>query len=193
MTKCVNLSNIDAAVTCDDRDNVGGVKAFLIFGYWDDVDAFPEFPKPTDSAPLTLEAAGAWVGDVVMKAGTNAYLMEFTDETGELKISDQGEFGGESFKFDLSITSARMRKKIFGFENAVKGRKMFFIVTDANGQSYLMGDKNNAARRVAGEGSTTGAKFADLNKTGMLFTYSCSRKLIYTGDTETLLQTVPTE
>ncbi len=46
---------------------------------------------------------------------------------------------------DLNIISAKMRKKIFGFENATKGRKMFFIVTDNNGTNYLMGDKRRGA------------------------------------------------
>ena len=58
---------------------------------------------------------------------------------------------------DLNIISAKMRKKIFGFENATKGRKMFFIVTDNNGTNYLMGDKRRGALRASGDGATTGA------------------------------------
>lgn len=191
MGKCITLANIDQALSCADMDNMGGLTPKLIYGYWNDVDVWPTVPAGTELAPIALDAAGVLTGDLVMKAGTSAYQMDFTDETGELKISDQGETGGESYLYDLSIVLAKARKQIFGFENATKGRKMFFIVQDNNGTYYLMGDKRNGAKKVSGDGSTTGTKATDLNKNSLHYTYNALRKLTYAGDVETLLTVVP--
>lgn len=191
MAKCVNLSNIDDALTCANLDNMGGIAPRIIFGYHEDVGTWPNFPTQVGEVPLVLDAAGLLVGDVVMKDGTCAYVMDFTDDTGEFKMTDQGEMGGESYLYDLTIIAAKMRKKILGFENATKGRKMFFIVNDNNGLYYLMGDKRNGARRVSGDGSTTGANAAARNQNSLHYTYNCPRKLVYEGDVVNLLTVVP--
>jgi len=191
MKKCVNLSNIDDALDCATLDNMGGIVPKLIFGYYEDVATWPDFPAPVGDAAMDLDVAGALKGDVVMKEGTCAYVMDFTDDTGEFKITDQGETGGESHVYDLTIIAAKMRKKIFGFENATRGRRLFFIVQDNNGTRYLMGDKRNAARRVSGDGSTTGANAAARNQNSMHYSYNCPRKLVYEGDAVNLLTVVP--
>lgn len=185
--KCINLSDIDEAVACVDLDNLAGVVQEVIYGYWEDVATWPDLPAPADDASMSFEEAGAWDGDVVMKNGCRAYKLVFTDESGELQITDQGETGGESCKYSLDIVRAKMSKVIFGFENATRGRRLFLIVTDKNGNSYLMGDKLNACRKVAGDASTTGKTGTDLNKTPLKFEYNCPRKLMYTGDMVKLL------
>ena len=80
-----------------------------------------------------------------------------------------------------------MRKKIFGFENATKGRKMFFIVTDNNGTNYLMGDKRRGALRASGDGATTGASSTARNQNTLHYTFTAPRKCVYEGDTEDIL------
>lgn len=189
--RCINLGNIDDALDCSNIDNMGGIVPSLIYGYWDDVATWPDLPVPTAEKALELDEAGAWSGDVVMKEGTCAYKMDFTDDTGEFKMSDQGETGGESTLYDLTIIAAKMRKKIFGFQNATKGKKMFFIVQDNNGIYYLMGDRRNGAKSVAGDGATTGANATARNQTSLKFQYNCPRKLVYEGDTENLLKVTP--
>lgn len=187
--KCVELANIDEAIACADLDNLAGVVQELIFFYWNDVATWPDLPAPTGEAgSMTFEQAGAWDGDVVMKEGTCAYKLVFTDNSGELTITDQGETGGESCLFELNITRTKMSQVIFGFENATRGRRLGLIVTDKNGQRYLMGDKLNAARRAAADATTTGKVGTDLNKVPMKFTYECPRKLMYTGDVENILK-----
>ncbi len=187
--KCIELADIDEAVSCADLDNLAGVVQSLIYGYWEDVASWPDLPEPTgEAAAMSLVEAGAWDGDLIMKAGCRAYQLVFTDESGELTISDQGETGGESCKYELSITRAKMSQVIFGFENATRGRRMFLIVTDKNGNRYLMGDKLNAAKKVAADASTTGKVGTDLNKIPLKFNYSCARKLMYTGDVENILK-----
>ena len=166
---CIALDDINEAMDCENQDNMGGIIPSVIFGYHADVATWPDYPKKTES-PLSLEEAGTLVGDLVMKESCRAYKMDFTDELAEFKITDQGESGGESFLMDLNIISAKMRKKIFGFENATKGRKMFFIVTDNNGTNYLMGDKRRGALRASGDGATTGASSTARNQNTLHYT-----------------------
>ncbi len=188
MGKCVNLADIDAAVSCEEFDNLAGIVDEIIYGYWDDVATWPSLPKGTDNEALSLEAAGAWDGDVVMKAGTRAYKLRFTDQTGVLTMTDQGEVGGESVLYQLDIVRSKMSQLILGFMNATRGRKMFFIVTDKNGVTYLMGDKLNGAQKIAGDAATTGTTPTDRNAVPLRFTYACPRNLVYKGDKEKLLK-----
>jgi hypothetical protein len=188
MTKnCVDLADLDEAISCADLDNIGGVVSTLIFGYYDDVATWPDLPKSTDTASLTLEAAGKLDGDLVMKTATCAHKLVFTDDSGEFQITPQGEIGGMSFKYTLSIVRAKMSAVIFGFENATRGRRMFLIVQDRNGNYYLMGDALTPARRVTGDASTTGKASTELNKNPLNFEYSSPRKLMYTGDVVKIL------
>lgn len=186
--KCIELADIDEIVSCADLDNLAGVVQSLVYGYWEDVASWPDLPAPSgEAAVMSFAEAGAWDGDLVMKAGCRAYQLVFTDESGELTITDQGETGGESCKYELAITRAKMSQVIFGFENATRGRRLFLIVTDKNGNRYLMGDKLNAAKKIAADASTTGKSGTELNKTPLKFSYSCPRKLMYTGDVEKIL------
>lgn len=187
MPNCINLADIDSAVSCADFDNIGGLVQEIIYGYWDDVATWPELPSGTDSDAISLEDAGKWKGDIVMAAGKRAYKMQFTDENGEFTMTDQGEVGGESVLYQLDIVKAKTNATILGFMNATRGRKMFFVVTDKNGNSYLMGDALNAAKKIAGDAVTTGRATTDLNKVPLRFTYVCPRNLIYVGDTKGIL------
>lgn len=183
---CIALDDINEAMDCDNMDNMGGIVPTIVYGYHADVAVWPEYPKKAAEA-LSLEQAGVLTGDLVMKDGCKAYKMDFTDEVSEFKITDQGETAGESFLYDLSIISAKMRKKIFGFENATKGRRMFFLVQDNNGTWYLMGDKRRGAMRTSGDGSTTGASSTARNQNSMHYTFTAPRKCVYEGDTENIL------
>lgn len=189
MPKCVNLADIDLNLSCAEQDNMGGIAPVVIFGYADEVGAWPELPTPeSGAAALDLEAAGALDGDLVMASGNRAYKFEFTDDVGSFTIKPQGEQGGESFLYTLSIINAKIRKKILGFVNAVKGKKIFFIVQDNNGLFYLMGDAKRGARLANdSEGFTTGSNPTERNQAALNFTYSCPRALVYEGDTENLL------
>ena len=183
---CIALDDINEAMDCNSQGNMAGIVPSVIFGYHEDVATWPDYPKKTD-APLSLEEAGTLVGDLVMKEGRRAYKMDFTDDLAELKITDQGETGGESSLMDLNIISPKMRKKVFGFENATKGRKMFFIVTDNNGTNFLMGDKRRGAMRASGDGATTGTGSSGRNQSTLHYTFATPIKCVYEGDMEDIL------
>ena len=193
MANCVTLADIDANVSCEEFDNLAGIVDEIIYGYWDDVATWPNLPSGTQNQNLTLQDAGAWDGSITMKADTRAYKLRFTDGTGVLTMTDQGEQGGESVLYQLDIVRAKISQLILGFQNATRGRKLFFIVTDKNGISYLMGDKLNAAQKVAADASTTGTAPTDRNGVPLRFTYSCPRNLVYTGDKVNILTAVPSQ
>lgn len=190
--KCIELADIDELVSCQDIDNLAGIVQEVIYFYWEDVATWPDLPTPSDDGTMSLEEAGAWDGDVVMKEGCRAYKLVFTEDSGELTITDQGETGGESCRYELTVTRAKMSKVIFGFENATRGRRLGLIVTDKNGSCYLFGDKLNAAHKVAADASTTGKSGTELNKTPLKFGYDCPRKLMYTGDVTNILTVAKT-
>ncbi len=187
MGNCINLADIAANVSCEEYDNLGGIVDQVVYGYWDDVKDWPKLPEATGNAGMDLTEAGKWDGKVRMETGKRAYLLRFTDQTGVLTMTDQGEVGGESVLYQLDIVRSKISPTIMGFVNATRGRKMFFIVTDKNGISYLMGDKLNAAVKVAGDAATTGTVQTDRNSVPLRFTYSCPRNLIYDGDPTELL------
>ena len=134
MPNCISLSTIDSQLSCQEQDNMGGLVPQLIFGYHDDVASWPDWPAPAANpvTPLTLDAAGAITGDLVMGTGVCAYKMDFTEEQGSFSIAPQGDPGAISFLYTLNIINRRIRKKLLGFMNAAKNRKMFFLVQDAN-------------------------------------------------------------
>lgn len=188
MNKCfIQLADIDEAQLGADTDNVGGIVHKFIYGYWDEVATWPDKPSSDDKDSLTLEEAGFLEGDVVMKAGKRAYEFAFTDDSGEVSITDQGELGGESCRYELTVGRAKMTPTVMGFENAVRGRRMFFIAKDRNGYCYLLGDKLVPARKITGDASTTGKAASELNQTPLKFAYDAPRKLMYKGDTTALL------
>lgn len=189
MNNCIALADIDEAINCADIDNVGGIVQEIGIAYADDIATWPELPAPAgNSSTMDLATAGAWAGDLVQKTGKKFYRVIFTDETGAFTITQQGEQGAESYLYQLDISRAKMNAVIFGFENAIRGRKLVILVKDKNGVCYMMGDKLNAAKMVAADATTTGTAASDKNNVPLRFTYVCPRKLVYTGDMEDIFQ-----
>jgi len=187
MAKHVTLENIDHAL---DGGNMAGIRPRIIYGYQEDVSVWPAAPNGSVT-PLSLEDAGELTGDVVMKAGTKAFTFDFTEDVGTHGMAIVGEVDALHVDHTLSLTKAKIVAKILGFMNAAMDRKMFFIVTDENETSYLMGDKNRGASMVAGDGTTTGAGSGDRNQTSLQFKYRARKALVYKGDLEDLLIEVP--
>lgn len=189
MNNCIALADIDEAINCADIDNVGGLVQEIYIGYAEDVATWPKLPAPAgDSSTMSLTDAGTWNGDIVQKTGKKFFKVVYTDETGTFTITQQGEQGAESYLYQLDISRAKMNATIFGFENAIRGRKLVIIVKDKNGVCYLMGDSLNAAKMIAADASTTGTAVTDKNNVPLRFTYACPRKLVYDGDTVNILE-----
>lgn len=187
MAKTIALADVEHSV---EGGNMSGIVARVIYGYHEDIAVFPAYPDGSVT-PLTLDAAGTLVGDVVMKTGTRAYYLDFTEDVGTFKINTVGEADGIHFEMDLSIVKAKIKAKILGFMNAAADRKMFFIPQDENGNNYLMGSKNRGCNFVPGDGASTGASGGDRNQTSLNFKFRTRKAHIYAGDIEDVLVQVP--
>jgi hypothetical protein len=188
---CINLEDLDHNLGCS--GNVSGIVPKLIYGYHGDVAVWPEEPLPASvSSPLALEESATLENDVVMKDGTRAFEMEFTEDAGSLTINPVGEIDGGQMEYTLTIVKAKIVKKILGLMNAALGRKMFFIVQDENGLRYLMGNKRRGCTFVTGgDGATTGTTSSDRNQTTLQFKFRSGRAFVYEGDVEDILEVAP--
>ena len=186
--KYITLSDVDHNLGND--GNMPGIIPSLIYGYHEDVATWPDEPNGTVT-PVTLDAAGILTGDVIMKPGTRAYMLDFTEDVGSFKMATAGEIDSVHWKYELDIIKAKIQKTILGFANAAASRKMFFIVSDENGTNYLMGNKRRGASMAGGDGATTGAGSGDRNQIGLKFEFRTRKALVYEGDIEDILIQVP--
>lgn len=188
MSKQITLADIDHKL---DGGNMSGIVSRLIYFYHEDVAVWPTVPDGAVT-PLTLEQAATLTGDVVMKPGTRAFTLDFTEDVGSFKIVPVGEVDGQHFEHDLQIIKAKIAAKVLGFMNAATDRRICFIVEDENGVNYLMGDKRRGASFITGgDGATTGAGSGDRNQTSLNFKYRVRKAYVYSGDDEDILTEVP--
>ena len=130
----------------------------------------------------SLEENATLTGDLIMKAGKKLFKMYITDDTGEFNVESVGEVDGKSFVHHLNIFHPGMQKKILGFINAAKNDNLIFIVTDAEGQQYLMGDAMRpAVYQGAPNGSGTGKETAARKGMSCEFTYKTGNNYVYGG------------
>jgi hypothetical protein len=176
----VDFVNIDKNLP--NGENMGGLAQYCIFGLWADVQTWPT----AATNPLTIEQYGEWTGDLVMKAGKRAFTFYSTDDAAELKFNPVGEKDGKSFQAELTIYNPGLKKKLLGFMAAAKNENLFFIVTDNEGQHYLLGDSRRAAHFESGEAGT-GRATSDRKGVTMTFTFKTNTPRVYTGDVTTLL------
>ncbi len=159
-------------------ENMGGIGQKVYFGFWKDVATWPT--KPVN--PLTIEENAVLTGDLLMKTSTNMFELYITDDTGEFNIESVGEVDGKSFVEHLVFFHPGLQKKILGFMNAAKNDNLFFIVTDSEGQMYLMGDAMRpAVYQGAPEGNGTGKETAARKGMSAEFTYKTPNVYVYTG------------
>lgn len=175
---------VDIGKNLTNGENMGGLAQNCIFGLWSDVSAWPTAPV----APLTVEANGEWVGDVVMAAGKRAFTFYSTDDTSELKINPVGEQDGMSFEMELTIFNPGLKKKLLGFISAAKNENLFFIVQDSEGQYVLLGDAKRAVHMTGGDVGT-GKASSDRKGANLIFKFKTNTPRIYVGDVTTLIST----
>lgn len=187
--KYIALADIDHNLGND--GNMAGIVPSLIYGYQEDIATWPDEPTGETTA-LAFDAAGTLTGDVVMKTGTRAYKLDFTEDVGHFKMAPVGETDGVHWKYELAIIKAKIQKTILGFANAAAGRKMFFIVEDENGTYYLMSSKHRGASLVTGgDGASTGTGASDRNQISLNFEFRSRKAYTYEGDVETILVQTP--
>jgi len=168
----------DISKNLPNGENMGGIAQKVYFGFWNDVQSWPVKP----STPADIEENGVLTGSVEMKAGKRMFEMYITDDTGEFNVESVGEVDGKSYVLHLNLFHPGMQKKILGFMNAAKNDNLFFIVTDAEGQMYLMGDEMRpAVYQGAPDGGGTGRETAARKGMSAEFTYKTGNVYVYEG------------
>lgn len=157
-------------------DNMGGISQKIYIGKYSDVLTWPTAP----SSPATLEANGAWTGDLVMTTGTRLFEMYVTDDKGGLNYELVGEMDGKSFKQTLKVSHPGLQAKILGFVNAIKNDNVVVIVVDADGEKWLMGDSLRPCTIATGNGGT-GDNTEGYKGNNLEFVYKSTKVLRYTG------------
>lgn len=168
----------DISKNLPNGENMGGIAQKVYFGFWNDVQLWPVKP----STPADIEENGVLTGSVEMKVGKRMFEMYITDDTGEFNVESVGEVDGKSYVLHLNLFHPGMQKKILGFMNAAKNDNLFFIVTDAEGQMYLMGDEMRpAVYQGAPYGGGTGRETAARKGMSAEFTYKTGNVYVYEG------------
>jgi len=161
--------------------NPGGIAQKIFYAFWEDVKTWPT--KPDLATVTALEDLAVLTGDIIMQTGKRFFELYLTDDTGEFKIETVGEKDGKSFVEHLSLFHPGLQKTVLGFINAAKNANLVFIVEDAAGQMYLMGDSQRPATLDGSpEGIGTGKETAARRGVSMEFTYKTCNAYIYEGD-----------
>lgn len=187
MENCVNLSSISSAMNCIDYDNRGGIIAKMAVCYHDDVATFPDLPAASDSG-MDLESAGKWDGELALKSGKKMVEIPFIEGEGEISISVSGDRGARCAHYELDIMRSKINATTMGLMNAFKDAGLVIVVTDGNGNKYLLGDELVPCYLVDGDGAKTGRARTDRNAATLNFEYYGQRFLLYDGDIEDLLK-----
>jgi hypothetical protein len=77
---------------------------------------------------------------------------------------------------------------MLGLMGVTKNAKMGFLVIDANGNAFLMGDEDTGAYREKGDGAKTGSARTDPAGTSLKFVYPVNNPRMYDGDRVFILQ-----
>lgn len=170
----INIYNLTKSLT--NGNNMGGIQETIYWGLKSDVLTWPTL----STTPTSISDACKLVGNIAMKPGKFIYTMYNTVDAGELKYELQGEIDGKSCKAMLTIFHPSMVRRILGFIAQYKNEDLFFIVLDAEGQMYLVGDSAFAAKLESGSvgtsSPTAGRKGAQL-----VFTHYSNAPLVYQG------------
>lgn len=177
---CVpDLVDLDAAASCAELDNMGGIAAVHIaFHSW--IKTFPTMPQLT-AENKTYADAGKWQGDFVLDEGKTFAKISFKDEAAKLDFSEQGEKGSLKVLHTLTMSRNKIEAIGAGFSNAVRNQPLVIVVEDNNGTKYILGDKRVPCRCATGQTHTTGEKREDISLMNFQFEYTCPRLLTYEG------------
>lgn len=172
--------NNEAIEFPEGRSNLGGLRPIGYYGYVSEAVTIPEVP--TD--PATLDAASVIAGNIVMAAGKYMTPMYGTLEKLNLKGEQQGERDGLSNKVTLNWFIPGHQAQNLGAARYFPKRRMFFVVTDHEGNNRLVGNQYFPAEVKTTD--DTGTAVGDLKGvTYEIGTYSDGPAPIYTGEIPT--------
>ena len=120
------------------NDNMGGLKAFVLFIPACAVSAVPELPEITDASVDTdyVTAAGSFV---FKTAGDKPKYIACTDKTVKFASENQGELEGQSFVQSAEFFRAGSKLEADAFARQVNNTPGYLVMEEMDGKQILIG------------------------------------------------------
>ncbi len=158
-----------APITVDCRTVTGGLVDAIYIAHKKDVAAIPAPASDT----------GAITGDVTMTAGKTFASWAFVEDTGSMKEESVGDAGFRSVKTTVSSMVKGNKAQVTRMLNQLLNGSFVLIVKDAEGQTWLIGNKERGA--TLGIKRDFGTKGEDKNHCALEFTITSGGAMPYNG------------
>lgn len=173
-----NLENesIDACLNNEIQAGVSEVGVNYAFH-----EHITEFPMPLNigDAGFTYEKAVEVTDAIVFAVGKGFAKILVMADTGEVKYDTVGNKGNKKNKSSFGFSVAGNNKKLLGMLRTIKNIPMIYAVNERDGQTRLIGDKNNPAYLT--EGAATTGKGGEDDKIVNFMIEAYSIPIVYEG------------
>lgn len=170
---------IEDILNCPNAEYASGLKTRLYYAP-DHFFLNIGIPAVSDSYEVMMEIPA---GEIEFKGGGWSYIDILIDEN-ELKNVLTGSQQRKKTKSELEIFILGVRSKVLGFIEMHKNRPFVFGITDANDQSWILGNLRNRAFIETAETSSQ-KKYED--NSGMTVKISCNSPIyLYKGTIENI-------
>lgn len=123
----------------DGRPNMGGAQTQWHYGFAREVKYWPEIPAWDVAA--SYDALVTCTTAIVMKMDKQCYEGYLTMDTGEIKSMGVGEFDGKSFEHTFELFIPGSMAKALGFAQWINNSNLVFFPKNAEGDTYIIGNK----------------------------------------------------
>jgi hypothetical protein len=136
-----------------DLDNMGGTTTKFYYALASDVLTWPTLPDLDEATDI--DDLQVLTGSLAMKEGKKFFTGYMTPDTGAVTSNDQGEVDGVSQKHVFKLFHPKMAARLLGFIRATNNQGMVFVVPDANGTHFMIGNEQfPALKDPSGEAGT---------------------------------------
>jgi hypothetical protein len=162
---------------CPNEEVNGGLSTRL---HYIPVAFLESFTGPLATATKLEERLKMPATGLVPKSGKGFKGIDILINENEVKSNLVGNTGNKKNKSELDIFIPGFREKALAFVDANKNTPMIFVVLDANGKKWVIGNKTNPAY-IESADATTGKKNEDNSGVTCKITTN-SKLLVYPGD-----------
>lgn len=160
---------------CPQEDVDAGIAEEI---YYSLVEHIKSIPAPIPAA--SLESYVTIAGPIVMNPGKGFAKMKLQVDLNGLKAALVGNKGNKKVQTTLEAFIAGFKAQLIGFQEKYRNARLVFAIPDANGNTWLVGDKLKAARFENIDLDT--GKTAEDNNGATMNIVAVKGPRLYTGD-----------
>lgn len=160
---------------CPQEDVDAGIAEEI---YYSLVEHIKSIPAPIPAA--SLESYVTIEGPIVMNPGKGFAKMKLQVDLNGLKAALVGNKGNKKVQTTLEAFIAGFKAQLIGFQEKYRNARLVFAIPDANGNTWLVGDKLKAARFENIDLDT--GKTAEDNNGATMNIVAVKGPRLYTGD-----------